>query len=370
MDRLTWRRLASWLLLLSCLIAQPASAQQTPRFEVDAAWPKQLPNNWILGQIGGIAVDSRDHIWVYQRPRTLTDDERGAALNPPVSKCCVPAPSVMEFDQDGNLLQAWGGPGTGYDWPKSEHGIYVDKHDRVWLAGNDKDNDHMVLQFTRDGHFVMQIGKAGKTEGSNSKEYLGRPAMAVIDEATDELYVADGYKNKRVIVFDAKTGQYRRHWGAYGTAPDDTDLGAYDPGAPRAKQFRNPVHCVRIARDGLVYVCDRGNDRIQVFRKDGTFVKEFSVEPATRGPGSVWDIVLSNEPEQAYLYVTDGTNNEIHTILRESGETLDSFGHAGRNAGQFHWVHTMAIDSRGNLYTGDVDTGKRVQKFKRVSGYR
>src|SRR6476620_7973541 len=141
MDRLTWSRLASWLLLSSCLIAQAVSAQTTPRFEVDATWPKQLPNNWILGQIGGIAVDSHDHIWVYQRPRTLTDDERGATLNPPASKCCAPAPSVMEFDPDGNLLQAWGGPGEGYDWPKSEHGIYVDKQDRVWLAGNDKDND-------------------------------------------------------------------------------------------------------------------------------------------------------------------------------------------------------------------------------------
>ena len=356
-------RLTRLLLLLFYLLVPPALAQQIPHFQVDASWPKELPNNWILGQIGGIAVDSHDHIWVYQRPRTLTDDERGAALNPPASKCCLPAPPVMEFDQEGNLLQAWGGPGSSHDWPSSEHGIFVDKQDRVWLAGNDKDNDHRVLQFTRDGHFVMQIGKAGKTEGSNSHEFLGRPAMAVVDDVTDELYVADGYKNKRVIVFDAKTGGYRRHWGTYGATPEDFDLGAYDPGAPRAKQFRNPVHCVRIARDGLVYVCDRVNDRIQVFRKDGTFVKEFLVEPATRGFGSVWDIVLSNDAQQKYLFVTDGTNNEIHIVVRESGEKLGSFGHPGRGAGQFHWVHAMAIDSHGNLFTGDVDTGKRVQKF-------
>jgi len=212
----------------------------------------------------------------------------------------------------------------------------------------------------------MQIGKAAKTEGSNSKEYLGRPAMAIVDEATDEVYVADGYKNKRIIVFDAKTGQYRRHWGAYGATPDDADLGPYDPAAPRTKQFRNPVHCVRIARDGLVYVCDRVNDRIQVFRKDGTFVKEFILEPATRWVGSVWDIAFSEDAGQKYLFVTDGTNNEIHVVMRETGEELSSFGHAGRGAGQFHWVHTMAIDSRGNLYTGDVDTGKRVQKFRRA----
>lgn len=355
------------LFLLAFLIAQSALAQQIPRFQVDASWPKQLPNNWILGQIGGIAVDSHDHIWIYQRPRTLTDDERGAALKPPASKCCFPAPPVMEFDQEGNLLQAWGGFGPGRDFPNSEHGIFVDKQDRIWLAGNDKDNDHMVLQFTRDGRFVMQIGKVGKTEGSNSREFLGRPAMAVVDEATDELFVADGYKNKRVIVFDAKTGEYRRHWGAYGAKPEDADLGAYDPGAPRAKQFRNPVHCVRIAQDGLVYVCDRVNNRIQVFHKDGTFVKEFLVEPVTRGFGSAWDIALSHDAEQKYLFVADGTNNEIHIVTRENGEKLGSFGHPGRNAGQFHWLHTMAIDSHGNLFTGDVDTGKRVQKFTRLS---
>jgi DNA-binding beta-propeller fold protein YncE len=272
----------------------------------------------------------------------------------------------MEFDQEGNLRQAWGGSGADRDFPNSEHGIYIDKQDRIWLAGNDKDNDHMVLQFTRDGRFVMQIGKVGKTDGSNSLEFLGRPAMAVVDEATEELLVADGYKNKRVIVFDAKTGEYRRHWGAYGAKPEDADLGAYDPDAPRAKQFRNPVHCVRIARDGLVYVCDRVNNRIQVFHRDGTFVNEFLVEPVTRGFGSVWDIALSHDSQQKYLFVADGTNNEIHIVVRESGEKLGSFGHAGRAAGQFHWLHTMAIDSHGNVFTGDVDTGKRVQKFTRL----
>jgi hypothetical protein len=354
------------LLAATCLTAPVTHAQQPPRYVPDATWPKTLPNKWIFGQIGGIAVDSHDHVWVYQRPRTLTDEERAAALTPPNAKCCVPAPSVMEFDQDGNLVQAWGGPGAGYDWPKSEHGIFVDSRDHVWLAGNDKDNDHMVLEFTRDGRFIRQIGKAGVTEGSNSKQYLGRPAMAVLDESAGELYVADGYKNKRVIVFDAATGEYRRHWGAYGNVPDDTDLGPYDPSAPRAKQFRNPVHCVRIARDGLVYVCDRVNDRIQVFHKDGTFVKEFVLEPATRWVGSVWDLLLSTDPEQKYLFVADGTNNEIHVVLRQTGEEVGSFGHQGRAAGEFHWVHTMAIDSHGNLYTGEVDTGKRVQRFKRV----
>ena len=343
----------------------PASAQDIPRLAVDPYWPKPLPNNWILGQIGGVAVDSHDHVWVYQRPRTLTDDERGAALNPPQSKCCVPAPSVLEFDPEGNLLQAWGGPGEGYDWPRSEHGIFVDSQDNVWLAGNDKDADHQVLKFTRTGRFLLQIGQASRTEGSNSKTTLGRPAMAVLDETANELYVADGYKNKRVIVFDAATGQYKRHWGAYGAVPDDTDAGPYDPAAPRAKQFRNPVHCVRIARDGLVYVCDRVNDRIQVFRKDGTFVTEFILDAATRFVGSTWDIAFSEDAQQKYLYVGDGTNNEIHIVVRATGEQVGSFGRPGRYAGEFHWVHAIAIDSNGNVYAGDVDTGKRVQKFVR-----
>jgi len=365
------RRTLRALLLIAaaCLMpytVPPAAAQNAPRLAVDPYWPKPLPNKWILGQIGGVAVDSHDHIWVYQRPRTLTDDERGAALSPPASKCCFPAPPVLEFDQEGNLIQAWGGPGAGYDWPRSEHGIFVDRRDNVWLAGNDKDADHQVLKFTRDGRFLMQIGEAARTEGSNSTKYLGRPAMAVLDESANELYVADGYKNKRVIVFDAGTGQYKRHWGAYGARPDDADLGPYDPAAPRAQQFRNPVHCVRIARDGLVYVCDRVNDRIQIFQKDGSFVTEFILEPATRFVGSTWDIALSEDADQKYLYVDDGTNNEIHILLRATGKEVGTFGRPGRSAGEFHWVHAIAIDSQGNVYAGDVDTGERVQKFRRL----
>ena len=356
------------LLLVSVLVAMAVTvrAQDGPRFQVDPFWPKPLPNNWILGQIGGMAVDRHDHIWVLQRPRTLTDDERGAALTPPVSKCCVPAPPVLEFDADGNLLQAWGGAGSGYDWPRNEHGIFVDSQDRVWIGGNDKDADHQVLQFTRDGRFLLQIGKASMTAGSNSHEYLGRPALAIVDEPANEVFIADGYKNRRIVVFDASTGQYKRHWGAYGKTPEDADPGPYDPAAPKAAQFRTPVHCVRLSHDGLVYVCDRVNDRLQVFRKDGTFVTELAIETNTRGVGSVWDVALSEDPEQKYLYVADGTNNEIHVLLRKTGEPVGSFGRPGRYACEFHWVHAIAIDSKGNLYTGDVDTGKRAQKFRRM----
>ncbi len=263
-------------------------------------------------------------------------------------------------------MQAWGGDGIGYEWPRSEHGIFVDANDHVWIAGNDKENDAQVLEFTREGKFVKQIGEARHTEGSNSTRYLGRPALAIVDESAHELYVADGYGNKRIVVFDARTGEYRRHWGAYGTKPEDADPGKYDPSAPIAKQFRNPVHCVRLSRDGLVYVCDRVNDRFQVFRKDGSFVTEYVLEPTTRWVGSVWDIALSVDPDQKYLFVADGTNNEIHILLRSNGQEVGAFGRQGRYAGEFHWVHAIAIDSHGNIFTGDVDTGKRVQRFERV----
>jgi len=349
----------------SLLLAGAVLAQVVPGFAVDPDWPKPLPNNWILGQIGGIAVGPDDHIWVYQRPRSLTDDERGAVMNPPLSKCCAPAPPVLEFDAEGNVVGAWGGPGSGYDWPESEHGISIDRDGSVWLAGNGK-ADHQVLKFTRDGKFLMQIGRAGETGDSNTPNLLGRPALPLVDAGSGELYVADGYKNRRVIVFDAASGKYKRHWGAYGAVPDDGDPGAYDPNAPVARQFRTPVHCVRIANDGLVYVCDRVNDRYQVFRKDGRFVTEVLLEPQSRFVGSVWDIGFSEDPGQKYLYVADGTNNEIHVLLRENGNRVASFGRSGRQVGQFHWLHTMAVDSRGNVYTGEVDSGKRIQKFQRV----
>jgi DNA-binding beta-propeller fold protein YncE len=343
--------------------AMPLFADGGTNFAVDPSWPKPLPHNWILGQIGGIATDAQDHIWVLQRPTTLTDDERGAALTPPVSKCCFPAPPVLEFDIEGNLLRHWGGPGSGYDWPLGEHGISVDADKNVWIAGNGK-TDHQVLKFTADGKFLLQIGHADQSGDSNSTDKLGRPALPLIDGTSGELYVADGYKNHRIIVFDGASGQYKRHWGAYGSTPKDESATPYDPDATIAEQFRNPVHCVRFARDELVYVCDRLNDRVQVFRKSGKFVTEFIIEPRTRGAGSVWDIALSIDAEQKYLYVADGTNNCIYVLIRATGQRISEFGAPGRMAGQFHWLHTMAIDSKGNIYTGEVDTGKRVQKFR------
>jgi DNA-binding beta-propeller fold protein YncE len=346
--------------------AAPGSAQ-APAFEVDPRWPKPLPNNWILGQVAGIAVDGRDHVWIVQRPKSLTDDERGAALSPPVSKCCVAAPPVLEFDADGNFVRGWGGPGPGFDWPSNEHGISIDPDGNVWLAGNG-DDDGQVLKFTPEGKFLAQIGHPGPQTGSADVTRLGRPAMVEVDPQTREVFVADGYWNRRVIVFD-RSGAYRRHWGAYGKAPSDaekvTTSRPAPPPTPPQQQFGNPVHCVHLSRDGLVYVCDRLNDRIQVFRKDGSYVKEFLVEPLTAANGSTWDLVLSKDPGQRFLHVADGRNNQVLTLLRETGEVVSTFGRPGRQAGDFHWVHDIAIDSKGNLYTGEVDTGKRAQKLLR-----
>ena len=333
-----------------------------PVFKVDPYWPQPLPNDWLIGEVGGVAVDSRDHIWIVQRPGSLSEDDLGAVQDPPRSICCRPAPSVMEFDADGSFVQGWGGPGEGYEWPATEHGIFVDYKDNVWVAGNGPD-DHQVLKFSRDGTFLLQIGHAGKTGGSNHTEYLGRPADIYVEPEANEVYVADGYLNKRVIVFDADTGEYKRHWGAYGEKPDDTDLGQYDPDAPAAKQFRNPVHAVRISDDGFVYVADRVNNRIQVFQTDGTFVKEVFIDKKTLGSGSAWDVDLSPDEKQAVLYNPDGTNQQMWMLLREDLTILGTFGRRGRMAGQFYWVHNVAVDSHGNVYTGEVNQGRRVQKF-------
>ena len=343
-----------------------ASAGDIPTFAVDPAWPKPLPNNWIIGQIGGITVDRQGHIWVIQRPRSLTEDEKGATLEPPRSKCCVPAPPVREFDVEGNLLRSWGGPGAGYEWVGREHGIEVDERGFVWIGGN-ADNDNAILQFTLDGKYVGQIGKIAPRTNSNDTTQLGKPAETAIDKEANEIYVADGYGNRRIIVFDATTLAYKRHWGAYGKPPNDDKQASYDPKAPVQQQFGNPVHCVKIANDGLVYVRDRTQNRIQVFRKDGTFVKEWFFEKNTLGNGAVWDLAIWPDPKQTWLLNADGENNEIRIIKREDGSVVGSFGRGGRNAGEFHWVHAMAVDQLGNVYTGEVDNAKRIQKFKLTS---
>jgi DNA-binding beta-propeller fold protein YncE len=341
-----------------------------PTYEVDAAWPKQLPNNWILGQVSGAAVDSRDHVWIVHRPATITSVEAGAAQDPPISRCCVPAPPVIEFDPEGNVVQAWGGPGSAPNWPTQEHGIFVDHNDNVWIGSDGASgvghNDNIVLKFTRDGEFLLQIGEFAETGGSNDTRLLGGPAAMTVDPETNEIFIADGYGNRRVIVFDAETGEYRRHWGAYGEPPDDEPTGPYDPDAPPLRQFRTPVHTVRVSHDGLVYVGDRPNNRVQVFQRDGTFVDELILAPETLSMGTVWDMGFSPDPEQTYIYIPDGTNNMAWIVNRHELRPVGTFGGGGRNAGQFGWVHNVAVDSDGNLYTTEVHDHKRVQRFRFV----
>lgn len=343
--------------------ANDADGPVAPRFEVDPFWPKPLPNHWLLGSAIGVSVDSRDHVWIVHRQDSLnarTESPAGAMT--PTGACCTAAPPVLEFDPDGNLVSYWGGPGDGYDWPQSNHGITVDHMDNVWIGGNGV-NDAHLLKFSRDGRILLQLGEPGAGSGSNDTVNFGRVAKISIDPEANEAYVADGYGNKRVVVIDMDTGEFKRYWGAYGNRPDDTSLGPYNPDMPPAQQFRNPVHCAEPSLDGLIYVCDRANDRIQVFTPDGTYVRELFVAPQTRGDGSVWDITFSKDPDQTYLYLADGLNEKIYIILRESMEILTAFGDGGRQPGQFFGVHSIATDSAGNLYTTETYEGKRLQKF-------
>ena len=340
-----------------------AAGVQAPRFEVDPLWPKPLPNHWLLGMTIGVSVDAQDHVWIIHRGASLEPKEQFATTNPPQAECCAPAPPVLEFDQAGNLLRHWGGPGEGYDWPTSNHGITIDYKGNVWIGGNGAGNNQ-VLKFTQDGKFLMQIGHPKSSKGSDDVENLNRPAKTFVDPLTNELYVADGYGNHRVIVYDAETGKYKRLWGAYGHQPEDTNLGPYDPDAPPAQQFRSPVHCAELSVDGLLYVCDRTNDRIQVFKKDGTFVKEMFIARRTRGDGSVFDLTFSKDPQQKYIYLADGSNQKVYVILRETLEILTSFGDGGRQPGEFYAVHSIATDSKGNIYTTETYRGQRVQRFR------
>ena len=332
-----------------------------PDFEVDPFWPKPLPNHWVLGSTIGVAVDRQDHIWIVHRPGSVDDNFKAAALTPPVGRCCTPAPPVLEFDQEGNLLRHWGGPGPGYEWPISNHGITVDHNGNVWIGGNDEKDTH-VLKFTKDGRFLLQIGRQGVHNGSNDVEHLWRAAKIVVDPLANEAYIADGYGNRRVIVFDADTGTYKRHWGAYGAKPDDANIGDYAPGEPPAKHFRT-VHCVAVSKDGFVYVCDRVNDRVQVFRTDGTFVKEAFFATETIRSGSVWDMAFSRDPQETYIYQVDGVNEEVRVLRRDTLEVLTTFGDGGRQPGQFYGVHNVAVDSMGNLYTTETYNGARLQRF-------
>jgi hypothetical protein len=366
-------------------VAAQGGAKQAPIFEVDPFWPKPLPNHWVTGSTIGLSVDAQDNVWTIHRPNTVEDNFKAADIRvgeargrddeaqpgapssrPPagagfIGRCCKVAPPVLVYNQAGNLVKSWGGPGPGYDWPDSNHGITVDHKGNVWLAGNGA-KDTQILKFSGAGMFLFQVGKHGVHNGSNDTENFWQPTKIWEDVSANEMYIGDGYGNRRVIVLDTETGKYKRHWGAYGNKPSDDKVPAYNPKGTPSKQF-NTVHCAIVSNDGLVYVCDRVNDRIQVFRKDGTFVKEVFIDPNTFRSGSVWDMTFSRDPQQTYIYAANGVDEKINILRRSSLEVLTSFGDGGRGPGQFFGVHNLATDSKGNLYATETYTGARIQRF-------
>ncbi len=436
---------------------RPATAR-TPNFVSDPSWPQPLPHSWRLGQVGGLYVDHHDHIWVYNRPRSMSDQEAGlegplpGATSPegvavnglgqprpngPTSDCCKAAPSVLEFDASGKLLRAWGGPSDpgwlakncreadGCVWPNTEHGIYVDHLDNVWISGNGgggpapgaagrgapggrgaipwsthgPGNDGFVLKFDMNGNFKMRIGGLptnintnDTNSGINGTPVLNRATDMVVDPKTNRLYISDGYTNRHVLIVDAATGKFIGSIGAYGNNPvDDVAAAAagpfvndYEKGNKKPIFFRPPVHCVKIANDGKLYVCDRGNNRIQVFNaldpnlgkpcvnltgeagKCG-FVSEQFISEKTRTsiPGTAVSVNFSTDAAQSCIYVGDNSNMTIYILSRANLQELGRFGRSGTQVGQFHWLHQVSVDSKGNIYTAEVDTAKRVQKFAR-----
>lgn len=375
------------LAVLTAGALAPAAFQAPPVLQVDPLWPKPLPNHWLLGSVTGVAVDARDHIWVVHRgyDSMTARTEIGAATNPKTADdCCVPAPPVLEFDAAGNLVGHWGGPGDNYDWPVSPGGIAADAKGNVWIAAagppeipgsanassgrgrgtagrattattaapRPKPQDAHVLKFSRTGQFLLQIGKAAAPGGNDSTTALNRPAGVGLDAAGAEVYVADGFVNRRVVVFDAATGAYKRHWSGRHGAEFGT------------------VSCAKVAKDGTVYVCDRSNNRVQAFDKNGAFLEMGIVAKDTRGTGSVWDVAFSSDPQQRFLYVADGHDQKVFILRRDTLETVGSFGGGGRYPGTFYSVGSVAVDSRGNVYTGETLEGKRVQKFVPRGGRR
>jgi hypothetical protein len=356
--------------LTSARITTVAQTEGVPNFDWDPLFFQDLPNRWTTGQLPGISVDSRDHIWVIHRPATIAPTMQTASVSPRAARCCVPAPPILEFDPNGKFLQAFGGPGTGYEWPANEHGIYADARGNVWVAGNGKGDNH-ILKFTNTGKFLLQIGRSGQSKGSNDTANVNGAAAMVVHPATNELFVADGYTNRRVIVYDADSGAYKRHWGAYGKPPDDTfkfPARAQLIAGPPPTSFSNPVHAVVVSNDGMVYVGDRSNNRIQVFRIDGTFVTEVFVNRDTlQNEGTVHNFTLSRDPQQRYLFVADGSNKAVLVLERRTLTLLSSFGgQGGHNARQFFHLHSLSSqpDSQGNLYVGEVNEGQRYYRLR------
>ena len=356
--------------LVVTLSAGQSNAPAVPMFRVDSTWPPALPNKWVLGSVSSFAVDRQDHVWMLHRPRTVAEDKRDNA-----------APPVIEFDADGRFVRAWGGPGSGYEWPDNEHGIYVDDRDTIWIGGNAGPgaaliaepwrSDDMLLSFTSDGRFLKRFGRREQGQGNADRSNLREPADVVLYRRTNELFVADGYGNRRVVVLDADTLMFKRAWGAFGNIPIDV----YPP-APAPKPYRqlaapdpatvtesNPtqfwiVHSLKVSTDGLVYVGDRQNRRVQVFGLDGTYRAQFMLTPSNSSANS---LALSPDADQQLLYVADVPNSRILFVNRRTLSVVGEFRTDGLAP------HHMAVDSKGNIYAAQLNDGSRKLAFSGTS---
>jgi hypothetical protein len=341
--------------ILACGVAG-AAAPRMPVFEVDPAWP-QVPAQWKLGDISSVAVDADDNTWILHRPRTLKPGEAASA-----------APAVLEFDPQGKFIRAWGGAGTGYEWPEREHGIHVDPRGNVWIGGNNCAGlnlpglkpvaDDALLKFTPDGRFLLQIGHSNQSKGNADTTNVHRAADAWVHRPTNELFVADGYGNTRVIVFDAATGKFKRMWGAFGKAPSGPDNCAVTSptsfGAGDGPDHFNIVHALRVSNDGLVYVADRENRRVQVFTTAGKYVKQLIRNDVPFGR----DLALSTDRDQRFLYV--GGSDGIFVVDRKALAVLGMI----KVPGQIGTGHHLAVDSKGNLYIAQTGDGMQKLVFK------
>lgn len=364
-----------------------AAAKDVPTFKVDAEWPK-LPKQWVLGLVSGVGVDSKDHIWILHRPRTVRAEDKANA-----------APPVLEFDADGKFIQGWGGPAAGYEWPDTEHGIAFDNKDNAWIAGSAR-TDGQLLKFTRDGKFLLQIGRSGQATGNTDKANVRGAADITYYGKTNEIFVADGYNNRRIIVFDADHGAFKRMWGAFGNVPTDPPAppagsrgnGLPPPDSstegPGADQF-NLVHSARISSDGLLYVADRANKRVQIFTPEGKYVNQVFITRTKPAPSTNSETLFgqpfskladgladagmtasrtafSPDKEQRFLYVVDRIRQQIAILDRKSLQIVGYVGDGiGSAPGAFYILHDVAADSKGNLYTAEVnnDGNRRAQKF-------
>ena len=366
-------RLVAWagavlaLLVGASALERLAQAQKdpAPHFQVDPLWPK-LPKQWILGQVAGVAVDAQDHVWIIQRPWSLNNDEKAQNAE---AECCREAPPVMEFASDGKYLQGWGGKSAddAYEWPMDEHGIHVDYKGNVWIssAGGPRlreGKENFILKFTREGKFLLQVGRRGMSKGSLDTKNFNNAADIFVYAKTNEVFVADGYVNRRVMVLDADSGEFKRMWGAYGNVPDDNAPKIFTPEGPGPQQF-NTVHGIKVSADGLVYVNDRLNNRIQVFTVEGKFQREIFIERKTKLLGTSFSTAFSPDAGQRWLYAADAGNGKVHIFDRARMQEVGAFGRIGRYAGEFIFMHNLATDSKGNLYVTEVGNGRRVQKF-------